>query len=148
MIPHAAAPRGTCRWCELPILRPDGRPDRRRNWHPACVEVYKLSWPSHARQRVRERDGGICARCGGDTVTRQLRRSRPITPRPHDRHYAGPYCRAVWIERHGWELDHIVPLADGGTHELSNMQTLCRACHRAKTVREAVERARRRRAAA
>jgi 5-methylcytosine-specific restriction endonuclease McrA len=144
-IPHATAPRGICRWCGLAIVRPDGRPDRRRNWHPACVETYKLCWPSHARQRVRERDAGICAGCG--TVTRRLRRSRPITPRPHDPRYAGPYCRAVWVERHGWELDHIVPLVDGGTHELANMQTLCRLCHRAKTVREAMERARRRKAA-
>jgi 5-methylcytosine-specific restriction endonuclease McrA len=73
-----------------------------------------------------------------------LRRSRPVTPRPDDARYAGPYCRAVWTERHAWELDHIVPLADGGTHELANMQTLCRPCHRAKTAREAAERARRR----
>jgi hypothetical protein len=45
----------------------------------------------------------------------------------------------MWAERHAWEFDHIVPLADGGTHELSNMQTLCRPCHRAKTAREAGE---------
>jgi 5-methylcytosine-specific restriction endonuclease McrA len=147
-IPHASTARGTCRWCGLPILRPDGRPDRRRNWHPACVETYKLSWPGHAKLRVKERDGGICAACGRDTVTRRLRRSRPITPRPGDTRHAGPYCRAVWTERHAWELDHIVPLADGGGHELGNMQTLCRPCHRAKTAREAAERARRRRAAA
>ena len=55
MIPHAAAPRGTCRWCGLLIVRPDGRSDRRRNWHPECVETYKLCWPGHARQRVKER---------------------------------------------------------------------------------------------
>ena len=144
VIPHSAAPRGTCRWCGLPILRPDGKPDRRRNWHPECVETYKLCWPGHARQRLKERDGGICAGCGRNTVTRRLRKSRPITPRPKDARYAGPYCRAVWTERHAWELDHIVPLADGGTHELVNMQTLCRPCHRTKTAREAAERAQRR----
>ena len=38
--------------------------------------------------------------------------------------YAVPYWRAVWMERHAWGLDHIVPLPDGGTHELANMQTL------------------------
>jgi 5-methylcytosine-specific restriction protein A len=147
-IPHSAAPRGVCRWCGLPILRPDGRPDRRRRWHPACVETYKLCWPGHARVRVKERDHGICAGCGLDTVTRRLRRSRPITPGPDDPRYAGPYCRAVWSERHAWELDHIVALADGGTHELANMQTLCRPCHRDKTAREAGQRAQRRRGAA
>jgi hypothetical protein len=78
VIPHSTAPRGICRWCGLPIMRPDGRPDRRRNWHPECVESYKLCWPGHARQRVKERDGGICAGCGRDTVTRRLRKSRPV----------------------------------------------------------------------
>ncbi len=137
--------RGTCRWCGHPIVRQDGRPDRRRNWHPECVETYKLCWPGHARQRLKERDHGICASCGRDTVTRRLRKSRPITPRPDDARYAGAYCRAVWTERRAWELDHIVPLADGGSHELANMQTLCRPCHRTKTAREATERAQRRR---
>ena len=36
-----------------------------------------------------------------------------------------------------WELDHIVPLIDGGDHELSNLQTLCTPCHKRKTRREA-----------
>jgi len=125
-------------------LRPDGKPNRRRNWHPECVETYKLCWPSHARQWLKERDSGICAGCSRNTVTKRLRRSRPITPRPDDARYAGTYCRAVWTERHAWELDHIVPLADGGTHELANMQTLCRPCHRTKTAREATRRAQRR----
>lgn len=30
-------------------------------------------------------------------------------------------------------LDHIIPLADGGLHEIENMQLLCVECHRAKT---------------
>ena len=34
------------------------------------------------------------------------------------------------------ECDHIVPISDGGTDDLANLQTLCRACHMAKTDRE------------
>lgn len=34
------------------------------------------------------------------------------------------------------EVDHIVPLARGGTNEESNLQALCKACHSAKTARE------------
>ena len=35
------------------------------------------------------------------------------------------------------EMDHIVPLKDGGTDELSNLQSLCKApCHAAKTRAE------------
>jgi 5-methylcytosine-specific restriction endonuclease McrA len=57
-----------------------------------------------------------------------------------DARHAGPYCLAVWAERHAWELDHIIPLANGGTHELPNMQMLCQPCHPGKTARKAVER--------
>jgi 5-methylcytosine-specific restriction endonuclease McrA len=33
-----------------------------------------------------------------------------------------------------WEADHIIPVAHGGAGcELTNFQTLCRDCHRAKT---------------
>jgi 5-methylcytosine-specific restriction enzyme A len=33
-------------------------------------------------------------------------------------------------------LDHITPLAQGGSHEDTNLQTLCHACSRVKTQRE------------
>ena len=33
------------------------------------------------------------------------------------------------------EIDHIVPVAKGGTNDLSNLQTLCKACNRAKHTR-------------
>lgn len=31
------------------------------------------------------------------------------------------------------EFDHVLPLALGGTNDLSNFQALCRPCHREKT---------------
>ncbi|OOH89527.1 HNH endonuclease [Pasteurellaceae bacterium 15-036681] len=33
-------------------------------------------------------------------------------------------------------VDHIVAKAHGGTDSLSNLQSLCEACHKAKTARE------------
>ena len=33
-------------------------------------------------------------------------------------------------------VDHIVPKADGGTDELSNLQCICLPCHKKKTARE------------
>lgn len=45
------------------------------------------------------------------------------------------------------EYDHRVPLWAGGPNTLENLQTLCVPCHRAKTKREAGERARLRREA-
>ena len=33
-------------------------------------------------------------------------------------------------------MDHIVPIEQGGTHAVANLQPLCRSCHSAKTMRE------------
>lgn len=38
------------------------------------------------------------------------------------------------------EADHIVALADGGAHALENLQTLCKPCHKSKTLRDAARR--------
>lgn len=46
-----------------------------------------------------------------------------------------------------WELDHIVPLIDGGGHEDDNLQSLCTPCHSEKTAQEARTRAERNRVA-
>lgn len=37
------------------------------------------------------------------------------------------------------EVDHILNVARGGTHRLDNLQTLCAACHREKSQREALQ---------
>jgi 5-methylcytosine-specific restriction protein A len=64
------------------------------------------------RNRIRERDCGLCQEC-----KRQGRVSV------------------------GRDVDHIVPLWAGGSDEDSNKETLCCDCHDAKTAREARERA-------
>ena len=90
------------------------------------------------------------------------RRHRPATPpgvkmheprrSPHARGYTKRWqrLRRWYLARHplcedpfglhgsrkvpGEHVDHIVPLARGGTNEESNLQTLCAACHSRKTV--------------
>lgn len=42
----------------------------------------------------------------------------------------------------GYPVDHIIALADGGTDDDSNKETLCVPCHDAKSAREARARAR------
>ncbi|MGQ5602960.1 HNH endonuclease [Streptomyces sp. EKS3.2] len=39
-------------------------------------------------------------------------------------------------EREALEVDHVTPIAKGGTWTLDNAQTLCRTCHCAKTQQE------------
>lgn len=34
------------------------------------------------------------------------------------------------------EVDHIVPVSQGGSSDPANLQALCRECHRAKTLAE------------
>ena len=39
-----------------------------------------------------------------------------------------------------WDIDHILPLALGGTNAPENLQILCRPCHRAKTTHSDIPR--------
>lgn len=140
-IPFPDAPRGQCRWCGNPILHGRGarrgQPNRRRRWHAGCVEAYNATDPRELRRRVRRRDRGRCALCRLDTYALR-RRTRGA------RQWAELRARGFRRRRSLWELDHVVPLIDGGSHELSNLQTLCVPCHREKSASESRERARRR----
>jgi len=39
-----------------------------------------------------------------------------------------------------WEVDHRVPLYDGGSNDWSNLHVICPVCHALKTQREAIQR--------
>lgn len=50
-----------------------------------------------------------------------------------------PLCRACITNGHvtpGAQVDHIIPIAEGGTHARTNLQHLCEPCHKAKTLRD------------
>lgn len=66
------------------------------------------------RRRIRERDCGLCQQCKREGRTTA-----------------------------GYPVDHIIALADGGTDDDDNKETLCQPCHDAKSAREARQRARR-----
>ena len=136
-IPFSDAAQGTCRWCGAVIVHESGarrgEPNRRRRWHPACVEEYNRSDPREARRWVRKRDRGFCASCGLDTYALR-RRVRGRGSHRKLRELGFQPRRSLW------ELDHILPLVEGGGHEPSNLQTLCVPCHREKTRKEAAQR--------
>ena len=45
-------------------------------------------------------------------------------------------CQECGLHGQVLECDHVVPLEDGGTDEIENLQALCVSCHFAKTARE------------
>lgn len=45
-------------------------------------------------------------------------------------------CQRLGIVKPGVEVDHKIPVSQGGTDELSNLQLLCVSCHRKKTANE------------
>lgn len=47
-----------------------------------------------------------------------------------------PLCQTRGCAALATEVDHIVPLARGGTHDRENLQALCKPCHSSKTARE------------
>ncbi len=128
-LPKGTNGRNLCRWCNLEV--PKGRLTFCSDW---CVEEWKLrSNPGHLRERVFERDRGVCAGCGTDCLAafRHLKRQRGV---------ARLRAYAAWGLKPGsrqslWDADHIVPVAEGGGEcDLSNIRTLCLNCHRAATA--------------
>ena len=118
--------RCLCRWCDLEV--PAGRLSFCSDW---CVEEWRLRSDSgYLRERVLERDRGICAVCGLDCIA-ELRHVKKL------RGTARRKAMLKWQMRNRktlWDADHIVPVAEGGGEcDLSNMRTLCLKCHRIRT---------------
>lgn len=129
--------KGRCRWCNAPV------PRGRRSWcSQKCVDEYGATHPQEIRRLVLLRDGGACALCG--------RACEAIRRKIYDR-----LCRndigalrlrrllqrfrlplATWFDvRSLWEADHIQPVVEGGSHDLTNIRTLCVLCHKQETAK-------------
>lgn len=128
-LPKGANGRNLCRWCNLEV--PKGRLTFCSQW---CVEQWRLRTDAgYLREKVLERDRGICAACGIDCLhaERQLKRLRGS---------ARLKALLEWGLRAGarkslWDADHIVPVVEGGGEcDLANIRTLCLKCHRAATT--------------
>ena len=76
------------------------------------TERYPADWDER-RQQVYERDNYTCQSCGATGGSDGL----------HELH-----------------ADHITPLSQGGSHDLANLQTLCRGCHDRKTTADTGQR--------
>lgn len=73
---------------------------------------YGSKW-DRLREIILRRDNGLCQQC---------LREGCVTMIGHK-----PYSAFV---------DHVIPKAEGGTDDESNLQALCKSCHTAKTDRE------------
>ena len=136
--PRGPNGRGVCRWCALEV------PPRRYTFCSSfCVHEWKLrTQPGYLRDKVLERDRGLCSACGVDTIAahRQLRRSRGARRQELLAHWG----LKASVRKSLWDADHIVPVSEGGGEcDLLNIRTLCLRCHRLVTL----ELRRRRRAA-
>jgi 5-methylcytosine-specific restriction enzyme A len=120
---------GSCRWCRSEL------PRRRRTFCCAdCVHEWKLRTdPGYLREKVFERDKGICTLCGTDTTT--LRRDMRKLDFAARRRFLKDWGLREDSRKSLWDADHIVPVAEGGGQcDLTNMRTLCLKCHRTATA--------------
>lgn len=76
---------------------------------------------SWRRNPNRPRARGVPTRLAQQTLTRAN----------HQCEIRGETC-----EHEAKEVDHIIPVAEGGTDEPTNLQAVCRSCHREKTLHE------------
>jgi len=98
------------------------------------VHEWKLRTdPGYLREKVLERDAGVCAKCGIDTVS--LRRDMRRLDFAARRKFLKEWGLTERSRKSLWDADHIVPVAEGGGQcDLANMRTLCLKCHRQATA--------------
>jgi 5-methylcytosine-specific restriction endonuclease McrA len=126
-LPTGPSGRALCRWCNLEV--PAGRRTFCSDW---CVHEWRLRTdPGYLRDKVFERDRGVCAVCGKDTDSewRHIRRLRGL---------ARQKALVAWgagRRKSLWDADHILPVSEGGGEcDLDNLRTLCLRCHRQATA--------------
>lgn len=120
-LPKGPNGRALCRWCQTEV-----QPPKLTFCSQACVDEHKVRTnPGFAKQKVWERDHGVCRSCGLDTAA-DLKGPVGLT-----RNGRFPEARALGR----WDMDHIVPVVEGGGNcGLENYRTLCRPCHRRETA--------------
>ena len=128
LLDKGSAGRNRCRWCSLEVP-----PGRFTFCSDFCVEEWKLrSSPAHLRERVFERDKGVCAICDVDcqAALLHLKKARGTARLKLQTEWGASVNRKSL-----WDADHIVPVVEGGGEcDLSNMRTLCLRCHRQQTA--------------
>jgi 5-methylcytosine-specific restriction protein A len=101
---------------------------------PGCPELVRgrARCPEHDRALKAEIDSTrpSAARRGYDATWRKIRLDHLR------RHPVCVECERLGLAVPGTDVDHVVPLARGGTHTGANLQSLCHIHHSRKTARE------------
>jgi 5-methylcytosine-specific restriction protein A len=129
-VERSATGNPLCRWCSNEVLAKS----RRTFCSEDCVHAWRLRTdPAYLREKVFERDKGVCAQCVVDTVA--LRRDMRKLDYAARRQFLKQWRLREGSRKSLWDADHVVPVAEGGGQcYLSNMRTLCLLCHRQATM--------------
>jgi 5-methylcytosine-specific restriction endonuclease McrA len=92
-----------------------------RKAHPETVKIRKRS--AHARKRAKQ----VPIRVSTNEIVAWLKRQRMVC------HWCGTRCVK------DFQIDHRVPLARGGLHEVNNLVIACRPCNQSKSHRDPIE---------
>ncbi|MFD4626481.1 HNH endonuclease [Streptomyces sp. NPDC058475] len=95
--------------------------------NPSRCDVHQAEFLAQ-RQRARDAERGSASQRGYDS---KYRRIRAQVLRAH-RARNGDLCEGWGVAPHGsadLTVDHIIPLAKGGTHHRENLRVLCRSCN-------------------
>lgn len=108
--------------------------------YPGCTALVATGsrCPAHQRQANQQRNQqiddnrGTSAQRGYDARWRKIRlmhlRAHPLCIE----------CTAQGLTVAATDVDHITPLAQGGTHASDNLQSLCHSCHSKKTAAQSL----------
>ena len=153
-----------CRLCKGPC------PQYEQHWcSERCLQTYLLiSNGSYVREKLFERDRGVCAECGVDAAKMDTALAilkddllHPLLMTIHPMIVAtlraegwnnvklrgrGSFSDAIESSS-CWEADHINPVVEGGGQcGMENYRTLCFICHKKVSAKQAAARAKSRRA--
>jgi 5-methylcytosine-specific restriction endonuclease McrA len=135
--------RRLCRWCDTEV--PPGR--RKTFCSQACVDEWMVRTSSdYARRKVLERDHGVCAICGIDTLAVHTAYYEFDLAQDHESAAFNQFRSSNGFPtdpvKSLWQADHITPVVRGGGRcGLENLRTLCIWCHRRETAALARKRA-------
>lgn len=99
--------------------------------------------PGYVREKLFEKEKGVCQQCGINTEAEKLRlkiaaqRTATETGEDYKALWRNLAKEAGWppVDRTWWEADHIVAVAEGGgLCGLEGYQTLCIKCHKEDTA--------------